>query len=233
LNGIKKYRHGGALLLSATGVDLNVKYEINYERLKTSMENAALWLYKSTDLDRITQLDYVQRNRKIPYKHYEAASEAELKVESFNHEITGCVRFIASLSRIDGLVYSTPDLIVRGFGAEIRTAQEVDEVYVASTPNAKGNSLRRIAANYFGTRHRSMMRFCLAQPESVGFVVSQDGDIRVMTCVENRIVIWENPKVLSFSPPRSEIEFNKAREGTGSDRDIGVSHEITDDDIPF
>jgi hypothetical protein len=43
-----------------------------------------------------------------------------------------------------------------------------------------------------------MMRYCFAHPKSVGFVVSQDGEIRAMTRVGNRLIMWENLKVLSY-----------------------------------
>src|SRR5208337_779165 len=91
------------------------------------------------------------------------------------------------------------DLVIRGFGAEIRTKKEVENIYLASTPEAHDSSLRRIGSSHFGTRHRSMMRYCFSDPKSIGFVVSQDGDIRAMTNVKGRLVVWENPKVLSFS----------------------------------
>jgi hypothetical protein len=49
--------------------------------------------------------------------------------------------------------------------------------------------------NHFGTRHRSMMRYCAAVPGSVGFVVSQDGDVRAITRVRDDLVVWENVKL--------------------------------------
>ena len=36
-----------------------------------------------------------------------------------------------------------------------------------------------------------MMRYCNAYPGSVGFVISQDGDIRGMTKVGDSLVIWD------------------------------------------
>lgn len=43
-----------------------------------------------------------------------------------------------------------------------------------------------------------MMRYCFAHPKSLGFVISQDGEIRAMARVRNRLVMWENLKVLGF-----------------------------------
>lgn len=40
-----------------------------------------------------------------------------------------------------------------------------------------------------------MIRYCFEMPESLGFVVSQDGDIRAMTRIGDRLVLWENVNV--------------------------------------
>jgi hypothetical protein len=37
-----------------------------------------------------------------------------------------------------------------------------------------------------------MMRYCHAHPLSIGIVVSQDGDIRAITTVESKLVMWEH-----------------------------------------
>ncbi len=36
------------------------------------------------------------------------------------------------------------------------------------------------------------MRYCSKIADSVGFVISQDGDVRVMTQVRGKLVVWEN-----------------------------------------
>ena len=37
-----------------------------------------------------------------------------------------------------------------------------------------------------------MMRYVAAVQPSVGFVVSQDGDVRAITKLEDKVVIWED-----------------------------------------
>ena len=44
-----------------------------------------------------------------------------------------------------------------------------------------------------------MMRYCFAHPHSLGFIVSQDGEIRVMTKVRDSLVMWENLRLLDYS----------------------------------
>jgi hypothetical protein len=42
-----------------------------------------------------------------------------------------------------------------------------------------------------------MMRYCFSQPSSLGFVVSQDGDIRALMRMRDEIVMWDNLKIQS------------------------------------
>ncbi len=37
-----------------------------------------------------------------------------------------------------------------------------------------------------------MIRQCARDPESVGFVISQDGDVRAITRVGNAVLMWDN-----------------------------------------
>jgi hypothetical protein len=52
--------------------------------------------------------------------------------------------------------------------------------------------LRPASLSQFGTRHRAMMRHCYENEGAVGFVISQDGDIRATTKVGDHLVLWEN-----------------------------------------
>ena len=82
------------------------------------------------------------------------------------------------------------------FGVEIRTDAQLTALLVASSADLQKS--RTVDAEVFGTRHRSMARFTSANPNSLGFVVSQDGDIRAITRVGNRTVLFENVKVHSL-----------------------------------
>jgi hypothetical protein len=200
LIGIQRYRHGGAVLITQSKADLDIKYKINYPRLRLAL--VRLWLSRlkiTTSKDEIDD-DYLDElEEAIPARLYLDKIIAEIDEEEGRDEITGCVRFIASLSCVDGLVLANPDLAIRGFGVEIRTRKEVGAVYLVPGPKARERSMQRIDPSHYGTRHRSMMRYCYAHPNSVGFVVSQDGEIRAMTRDGNRLLMWQNLKVLDFS----------------------------------
>jgi hypothetical protein len=81
-------------------------------------------------------------------------------------------------------------LKLEGFGTEIRTKREIKTVHLAH--DLEGRSTTPVDTRVYGTRHRSMMRYCFAHPGSVGLVVSQDGDVRAITRVNQRLVMWDH-----------------------------------------
>jgi hypothetical protein len=113
-------------------------------------------------------------------------------VEAEN-EIDGVIWHIALLSRVDGLVLLTPDLTVRGFGVKISTNTKLNEVWKAGNGRASTMDLFDFAR--LGTRHQSMMKYCKSVEDSVGFVVSHDGDVRAITKMNDRIVVWDNVRL--------------------------------------
>jgi hypothetical protein len=198
LISIQRYRHGGAVLITSSRAELDIKYKINYARLPKAMTR--LWTSRITANGARDEIgEYLDRKQdSIPAWFYLEESVKSGEGEDCEDEITGCVRFIASLSCVDGLVLATPDLTIRGFGVEIRTKKEVEAAYLAAGPKARENALRKIDPSHYGTRHRSMMRYCYAHPKSIGFVISQDGEIRAMTRVAGKLTMWENLQVFSF-----------------------------------
>jgi hypothetical protein len=43
-----------------------------------------------------------------------------------------------------------------------------------------------------------MMRYCFINPGSIGFVISQDGDIRAIAKKGKKVILWENIRVQGF-----------------------------------
>jgi hypothetical protein len=213
LISIQRYRHGGALLITKSKADLDVKYKINYPRLRTALTR----LWESRLLSSIAGQEihdgYMDTDKEsMPVGLYLDEAVANYDEEDYRDEITGCVRFISSLSCVDGLVLAAPDLAIRGFGVEIRTKKEAGGVFLSPGPKVSEKLLRKIDPSHYGTRHRTMMRYCFAHPKSIGFVISQDGEIRAMTRVKSRLVMWENLKVLGF---RESFVPRRRERGTG------------------
>jgi hypothetical protein len=95
--------------------------------------------------------------------------------EDANAAITGSIKLISTLSKHDGAVLMTPDFSVYGFGVEITTNEIPNKIVSVKKSRGSVRKAKPIDPERFGTRHRSAMRFCWANPGSVAFVISQDG----------------------------------------------------------
>jgi hypothetical protein len=201
LMSIQRYRHGGGLLITPveTFEGLNVKYHIRYERLLRSlraMVENQLATQAPLTMDHLGGDD---ANHLLPYAGRIEPAQAPLN--EHKSEVLGAIRFIASLSCVDGFVLLDRRMGVYGFGVEVRTDNLLSDIYVARDAHADPGRLRKSELTQYGTRHRAMMRYCYDKPGALGFVVSQDGDIRAMTRIADMLVLWENIDVqLAYRP---------------------------------
>lgn len=189
------YRHGGAILITprVTAQGLSTKYRMHYTRLRTALENYAeqrirqTWARETINAEHITQ-----GASSVPVDLYVAERLAGAELEETRSEIDGAIWFVTHLTRVDGLVLMHQTLDVRGFGVVIRSVQDPAEVYLAGDANATKRRMRKVEPLHYGTRHRSMMQYCARVPGSVGFVISADGEVRAITHVGDRLMMWEN-----------------------------------------
>jgi hypothetical protein len=203
--------HGGAILITSdpSEAELNVKYKIAYERLPEAMRRWGTALILETyandligevlDDDQSSTIDVQPYLDETVYRNHKEAAASE---------IDGIIWFIACLSRVDGLVLMDPDLAVKGFGTIITVEDSPSAIFAAQDESAIVSRRLPLSYDAFGTRHRSMMRYCNSYTGSVGFVISQDGDIRAMTKVEGDLVVWDGvrlQRVLTADTPDEPI----------------------------
>lgn len=187
---VQNYHHGGALLITPDRslASLNIKYKVRYKRLRSALEtHARLRLQHSHNF---RELLLSEDESVVPRDLWSEQLSLDDDLSNSRSELDGTIWFISLLTRVDGLVLMNPFLEVLGFGVEIKESREPDSVFVATDPT--GRRLKEDDFNHYGTRHRSMMRYCSSVPGSVGFVASQDGGIRVITKIGERVVIWKN-----------------------------------------
>lgn len=193
LNRIQSHGHGGAILIVHKPAQryLKVKYTLHYARLRKSIEDGAVSRILATAATDEIQGVYLEPEADdLPTGLYLEETVEGYDAEESKQEMNGALWFISLLSRVDGLILMQPDLTVLGFGAEITCTEA--PVRVLAARDRYGRRLVEQSYEHYGTRHRSMMRFCHLVPGSLGFVVSQDGAIRAITRVKKRLVIWEN-----------------------------------------
>jgi len=196
---VQNHRHGGAILLTSDPTkDVDIKYKIEYNRIPNSIINLIKRIitnYYSTSLI----LDKMDNNKKtIPITLYLESAVSEDEKQETTDELKGAIRFIASQTCVDGLVLLNDQFVAKGFGVVLKTKELPSQIYISSTASASERSLTATDPSHFGTRHRSMFSYCWKHKGSLGFVVSQDGDIRAITRIENKLIVWENIKTQQF-----------------------------------
>jgi hypothetical protein len=197
LIGIQRYKHAGALLINDSTDDLRFKYPLRYDRLSDCLARRSIYqVAASAAMHRIHDRYIEYDKKRLPMSLYYEESIARAEEEDCDAELTGCVRFAASLSRVDGLIQCDFDLRFSGFGAEILVGEDPKKAFIARTSDPSEGELTPLEPSHFGMRHRSMMRYCARHRGAVGFVISQDGDIRAMTAKHGKLYVWENVMVL-------------------------------------
>lgn len=198
LLGIQRYGHGGALLLTPDNrnTGLRIKYPISYNRLNSALNRLCVSTIRACDAQDEIYQDFLDTDEEsMPVTLYLDESVFRDERDDTRDEVTGCVRFIASLARVDGLIVMNRSLTVRGYGGIVSVKQVPQNTWIAADPRASKGQLQQIRPAHFGTRHQSMMSICFRRPGSVGFVVSEDGDVRAMTRVDERLIVWEDIKL--------------------------------------
>ena len=194
LLNIQRQRHGGAILFTNSGaVDLSPKYAVNYPRIGEALREILYATIRSQAAHLELEFRRVNEDRKVSKRIHDKQILANAGREDADAALTGAVRFISSMAGVDGLVLATSELSILGFGVEITAKSDVQTIFVTNSPAV--DDLKKIDVSHYGTRHRSMFRYISKHPGSLGFVVSQDGDVRVVMSLDRQVVVFENLKL--------------------------------------
>ncbi|WP_379089951.1 putative sensor domain DACNV-containing protein [Pedobacter sp. UC225_65] len=188
---VQNYHHGGAILFSSKTTQLDIKYKLQYDRLHRAMLNLLKY-----------ELVHIAQNSILPddfdplvdvdTAYYLRKSNLERQKLRALNEIKGTIRFIASQCCVDGLVLIDQNLTVKGFGVVIKKIKLPEKVWICNSVYAYPQHLRESDPEQHGTRHRSMFSYCWNNPGTLGFVISQDGDIRPVMRIKEKLILWEN-----------------------------------------
>lgn len=150
LLSIQKYKHGGALLITGdTKTNLSIKHGLVYDRLPRAISNFSIQALREENCNHYIYDHLLPQKKSILPKTFREYVRADFGCRESKSEMAGCVKFIASLSRIDGLVLMDRSLVVHGFGVEIIDVPEVETLFAAEDEN--GKNLRKIQSSVPGT----------------------------------------------------------------------------------
>lgn len=201
---IQNYQHGGAILISELSADLDIKYRIHYERLILAMIAHAKAAIDNDVAERIIEADLTRGKRSVSKALYQKEAGSFYDKKGTADEIKGAISFIASQTCVDGVVLFNSNMVSNGFGAVLRAKKMPRKIYVSSSATATAKSLQPHDPKHYGTRHRSMIAYCWNHPAALGLVISQDGDIRAFSKIEDRLIMWENIKTRQYMTGKSQ-----------------------------
>jgi hypothetical protein len=202
LIGIHRYGHGGAVLISDQVDGLTPKYSLRYPRLADALVRLGTHQIDKTFYSDVIMEKFVEQDiEDMPVDLYLADSVESDELADTKGELKGCIRFLTSLSRVDGLLWLDTGLELRAFGVEVAEREDPPKVCIAQ--NTDGSERKTVDLNQYGMRHRSMIRYCGFNPEAVGFVVSQDGGLKAVTKVDDSVLMWDRVRIHSLRMPKT------------------------------
>lgn len=164
--------HGGCVLV------VPHKSDAAHYRLRHPMISHDLW----------TAL--VKQHEQLPLHHDRAANVTWEKASDLHfceRNLDRAVAFVSSLAAVDGAVVMTRDLRVNGFGAEIIAKDSGLSGVEVDVVRLNGEETIEKPLDETGMRHRSAAYFCYSAPEALAIVVSQDGDVSVFSCQNDKV----------------------------------------------
>lgn len=188
--------HGGILLILPDDSDeregfndlVSVKYGCKHYELWSNLlgclELRRRWFEVGSEIARGN--DHCDKSQVVDLSRLRTA------VDEQEHQLTDRLQLVAALSGVDGAVVLTDRLRLVGFGAELKSKARVNPVYKAM--DSLGKEREVVLPETFGTRHRSVFRFCAEYGRGTAFVHSQDGGVKAVKKHEGDVVFWDvNP----------------------------------------
>lgn len=124
-----------------------------------------------------------------PVELYRESSDP--KIAELDEGLFELGHLIASLAAMDGAVVLTKRFELLGFGAEIAgTLPKIESVRRALDLEGERFAVEDIDG--LGTRHRSAFRLCMASPDTIAIVVSQDGGCRFVASEKDFVTYWDH-----------------------------------------
>ncbi|QJE98604.1 putative sensor domain DACNV-containing protein [Luteolibacter luteus] len=115
-------------------------------------------------------------------------SSADEQLDQLEEAFFELARFLSDLMQVDGVLVLDRKVRVIGFGGEIRVDRNVFQV--SQSLDLEATQLADWNVQGDGTRHRSVYRLCSVEPEVIGFVISQDSNVRLIVNVDDSVVFW-------------------------------------------
>ncbi|PFJ29347.1 hypothetical protein CN964_29970 [Bacillus cereus] len=190
----KEKLHGGTFLIVPSQLSTEDTILSNSLNVKYSIQSSNMWKYINDESIAKIKWNNFSKKTEETFDDYKQQVKWENKRKNAQKKLFEFEEFISSLTEVDGAVLLNSKLEVLGFGAEI-TVSTPNINYIKEASDLNGKSYKDIPINSFGTRHRSAIRFCSHIKDSIAFVISQDGSIKVIKKEGDSLFLWKNINV--------------------------------------
>ena len=135
------------------------------------------------------------RSNAVGWTEYALSNDVDLG--DFDEAIFEMAYLIAGCAEVDGAVVLTKAFEVLGFGGEIN-GELPGVVAVRRAVDLEGDEFEEEFTQSVGTRHRSAYRLCLAVPDALAIVISQDGAVRFVKNHHGVVTYWDQASTTSL-----------------------------------
>jgi hypothetical protein len=125
---------------------------------------------------------------------------AELQFQEAFESLIEATRFVAQLAGCDGAIALTDDLVLLGFGVEIR-AELRQGVEVLEVLDEMQKNYLLLDVEAFGMRHRSAIKLISHHADCRALVVSQDGPITAVWSEGDRVFVKRGLELTNLNMP--------------------------------
>ena len=164
-----------------------IKYPCHYDKVWKILVNKNFLNYKLFELVFTEEIEEKEAYSEL-FHEYMFLNDKLKKIEQ---ELSDAIKFLSSLSEVDGAVIITENLKLLGFGCEIIVKTNIPDL-IKIANDCDGNLGSYISIDSYGTRHRAAFRFCYSYENSLAFVVSKDGSLRAVKRNQNDIILWQD-----------------------------------------
>lgn len=117
----------------------------------------------------------------------------DIELDHLEEAFFELARLFSDLMQVDGALVLDKRVSLVGFGGEIRVDRNV--LMVGLAHDLEGNTITPWDVRGDGTRHRSVYRLCSVEPEAIGFVISQDSQVRMIANVDDSVIVWPHTMI--------------------------------------
>ena len=131
----------------------------------------------------------------VGWTEYALSNDEHLS--AFDEAIFEMAYLVAGCAEVDGAVVLTKAFELLGFGGEI-SGELPGVVSVRRARDLEGDEADEEYTESVGTRHRSAYRLCLAVPDAMAIVISQDGAVRFVKNRDGAVTYWDQASTTSL-----------------------------------